>query len=622
MEIIKAFQNNELNIHITIQGTYENPLFRASDIGTILGITNIRQNISDFDETDKVVSLIYTPGGSQEVTFLTEKGLYKILFKSRKPIAKQFTDWVCEVIRHLRLNEVYKLENEYKRKLDEKDKHLLMKDREISYGLILNFKNKHVVYLILVGENIFKFGYTKDIEKRFKEHKNEFGKDIVLKMVYETVYNREFEIMIKEDDIIKQHIIEKTYKTNQTELIQLTDEFDYNILINRIELLKNKVNGDLITNLINENKQLKNETELLKKQIESGVKIKTVKLLADEGTFPIIAFDYNNKTDHRFETLSKAKKFLDVDTLTLKNYINIKKQLNGFVLRSECNKSYWILPENFKYSGVMHQTTQNIFIKRIDKITNEVTYYNSITEVSLFLQQELDNLEIKRETHESIKLKKALGDLLRNIPTRKIILNKYKWIKMKNIGFIVNEDGSKTCIDEEYPKDDSEEKNKEINIESNVIIVRNLDTDEEKLYPEGYSVKIYNEYGLRKETLDKYINKPHNYKNYTFRNIGKPYWNPPKTYMRNKLADNARLNYYIKATNIKTNEITYHHSLTDMAISLFPNENKKNISRSIFKKLYGTRNPTILIDYNLVKLKTCGELIYPNGNIENIEIIL
>lgn len=627
MEFIKAFESNNSTMHITIRGTHENPLFRASDIGEILEITQINSTIRDFDETEKQgLHIVDVIGRNQEVTFLTEKGLYEILFRSRKPIAKQFKSWVYEVIRELRLNGVFKLKNEYKKALEaleEKDQHLLMKDQEISYALILNFKNKHVIYLILVGENIVKFGYTKDIEKRFKEHKSEFGKDIILKIVYETVYNREFEIMIKEDDIIKQHIIEKVYKKNQTELIQLSDEFDYNTLVKRIELIKNKVNGDLITNLINENKQLKNEIEILNQQLESGtgIKVKHMKLLADEGTFPIIAFHYETKTEHKLETLTKAKKFLDVDQVTIINYINNRKQLNGYVLRSDNNNPYWILPDNFKSSGVVKQTTQNIFIKRIDKATNEVTYFNSITEASLYLQQELDGQEIKSETDDSIKLKKALGELLRNLPTRKTILNKYRWFKMKNIGLIVNLDGTRTCIDEEYPKDFKESENIEES-KQEPIIVRNLDTNEEKIYPEGYSLKIYKTYGLRKETLEKFLNEPHNYKNYTFRNIGKPYWNPPETYMRNQLLDNARVNYYLKVTNNKTNITTYHHSATDMALSLFPNLDKVNTAHDIIRKLNNKRNPSILHDYTIIKVEKCGELVYPDGTIENIEKIL
>ena len=53
-------------------------------------MTNIRATIQQFDDSEKVVNSIDTLGGSQQVTFLTEKGLYKVLFKSRKPIAENF----------------------------------------------------------------------------------------------------------------------------------------------------------------------------------------------------------------------------------------------------------------------------------------------------------------------------------------------------------------------------------------------------------------------------------------------------------------------------------------------------------------------------------------------------
>ena len=50
----------------------------------------IRLVIRDFSDIEKVVHTTHTLGGSQQVTFLTEKGLYKVLFKSRKPIAENF----------------------------------------------------------------------------------------------------------------------------------------------------------------------------------------------------------------------------------------------------------------------------------------------------------------------------------------------------------------------------------------------------------------------------------------------------------------------------------------------------------------------------------------------------
>ncbi len=262
MEIIKAFQNNELNIPISILGSYQEPLLRASDIGIVLGIANIRTTISEFDNTEKVVHTMDTLGGKQDVTFLTEKGLYQVLFTSRKPIAKTFKNWVCEVIKEIRINGKYDMENQLKIKNEEIK---IVKDYNET-NLILNFKNKQVVYTIQVEEKIVKFGHTKDIETRLKEHRLLFGKDIKLIFIYDTVYNREFESMIKRDDIIKTKIIKKMYKNEkeQLELIHLDEKFNMSELNRRLELLKDVVSGDLVNNLVKENEKLKNEIELLK----------------------------------------------------------------------------------------------------------------------------------------------------------------------------------------------------------------------------------------------------------------------------------------------------------------------------------------------------------------------
>jgi len=61
MEIIKAFNSNELHTEIVIKGTPQDPLFRASDIGNILDITNIRTSTKDFTDREKVVRVMTTP---------------------------------------------------------------------------------------------------------------------------------------------------------------------------------------------------------------------------------------------------------------------------------------------------------------------------------------------------------------------------------------------------------------------------------------------------------------------------------------------------------------------------------------------------------------------------------
>ena len=73
MEIVKAFNENHLHTDIVIKGTYTNPLFRASDIGEILEMGNIRTSIQNFDDTERHVHSMDTSTGPKQVTFLTEK---------------------------------------------------------------------------------------------------------------------------------------------------------------------------------------------------------------------------------------------------------------------------------------------------------------------------------------------------------------------------------------------------------------------------------------------------------------------------------------------------------------------------------------------------------------------
>jgi len=49
---------------------------------------NIRDTVSSFNNKQRCVVLTDTAFGKKEITFLTEQGLYEVLFISRKPIAK------------------------------------------------------------------------------------------------------------------------------------------------------------------------------------------------------------------------------------------------------------------------------------------------------------------------------------------------------------------------------------------------------------------------------------------------------------------------------------------------------------------------------------------------------
>ena len=104
MDILKAFSLFNENHQINIQGTLDEPLFQANQIGKLLEIKNIHCNLQDFDDKHKVIGSTYTLGGKQETIFLTEYGLYKLLGRSRKPIASVFQNWVVDVLKEIRIN--------------------------------------------------------------------------------------------------------------------------------------------------------------------------------------------------------------------------------------------------------------------------------------------------------------------------------------------------------------------------------------------------------------------------------------------------------------------------------------------------------------------------------------
>ena len=78
MDILKIFSLLEKedgeSHHINIQGTVDDPLFQANQIGKILGLGNIREAIKDFGEDERSVSLTDTAFGIKETNFLTELG--------------------------------------------------------------------------------------------------------------------------------------------------------------------------------------------------------------------------------------------------------------------------------------------------------------------------------------------------------------------------------------------------------------------------------------------------------------------------------------------------------------------------------------------------------------------
>ena len=144
MDILKAFSLNYKNIEINIQGTLNDPLFQANQIGKILELKNIHEATKDFDNDEKVLLTIMTNGGMQELTFFSEIGLYKLLGRSKKPIAAIFQKWVFNTIKEIRINGSYHLKKD-----NEVDNKLLENKYQIDNhnNLIKAYDNKNAIYI-------------------------------------------------------------------------------------------------------------------------------------------------------------------------------------------------------------------------------------------------------------------------------------------------------------------------------------------------------------------------------------------------------------------------------------------------------------------------------------------
>lgn len=284
MEVVKAFNSNELHTEIVIKGTHDEPLFRASDIGEILEMSNIRATIHAFDDSEKVVNSIDTPGGSQQVTFLTEKGLYKVLFKSRKPIAETFQNWVCEVIKEIRINGSYTLQQQLlqaQEQLQQTEEQLqqtenaLQTQREENELFQLSRKVPTIyIYNIDIrsSDTLLKIGLTNCISERIIPYKTShpygkliFHKEILestqLKLIEQSIHNKLSDFKVQGEVFridIEEAIICVTQEYNSFKLFKNTNDYERKIQLKRIHEFTNRI----IDNKTNENvRDMSTQTE-------------------------------------------------------------------------------------------------------------------------------------------------------------------------------------------------------------------------------------------------------------------------------------------------------------------------------------------------------------------------
>lgn len=105
-EIIKSFNYEPNEVRIALVN--EEPHFCLKDVCDILAIGNISDTAKRLDDGGIAKIEVPTTSGDQEMWFVNEPNLYRVIFRSNKKEAKTFQDWVFnEVLPSIRKNGIY-----------------------------------------------------------------------------------------------------------------------------------------------------------------------------------------------------------------------------------------------------------------------------------------------------------------------------------------------------------------------------------------------------------------------------------------------------------------------------------------------------------------------------------
>jgi prophage antirepressor-like protein len=191
----KTFNLGSTEHQVRILGSNEELWFVASDLGKVLGIVSIKDQLKGYEDgTEKGEGDIRTPGGVQKMIILSEMAVYKFLMRSQKKEAEPFQKWVASILKTIRLEGRYELPSSSQKLLTDAEtarvaaeaarvaaekeaadaKAALIKEREEKESLKRRLKNKHqkgqTVYIARNPADrereLYKIGHSKDVCKR------------------------------------------------------------------------------------------------------------------------------------------------------------------------------------------------------------------------------------------------------------------------------------------------------------------------------------------------------------------------------------------------------------------------------------------------------------------------
>lgn len=339
MDLLKCFNFNDEEHKINVQGTHEEPLFQANQIAKILGIKNISNNLTGFTKNEKEIHNMDTLGGIQKTLFLTELGLYRLINRSRKPIANTFQVWACQIIKELRINGVYHLnaKNEIEKKLMDYNYAIN------AHNLLLNtFDNKNVVYIFKLaeidGKILIKIGSTGSIKEREKNISTTYGYNNIL-LLYAVHCERHisFEKSLRNDEFIKKYkysVPTKDGKDSRETYLVTEEEFEeiIKIIIETEKNINKNINTLQMEEIRLETEKTKTENELLAIKKESlSIEKEALKVKQKELDLEIIKLNDSKKpeTENLKQSADESTDEQEYETETDDDVDDIPKQNNN-----------------------------------------------------------------------------------------------------------------------------------------------------------------------------------------------------------------------------------------------------------------------------------------------------
>lgn len=102
MNQVTHFDFKSSSVRIAFDANNE-PLFCLTDVCHVLSVSRTSRLLRALDEKGMADCHIPTNGGTQKLKFINEPNLYRIIFRSNKPEALSFQDWVfAEVLPTIR----------------------------------------------------------------------------------------------------------------------------------------------------------------------------------------------------------------------------------------------------------------------------------------------------------------------------------------------------------------------------------------------------------------------------------------------------------------------------------------------------------------------------------------